>query len=143
VRIEGSWGYYDQRRALATTLGASLSASATTLTLSATGEVEVGHTLLVDQEQLFVRELVGKTATVERGMNGTTAVAHANGAALQVYEYPLVGRAATYQAAHLFRLKDAPGGFIGSPEIGTLRIAPRLHPFVVGLLDPLRRRVVG
>lgn len=82
--IVGKWGYEDRRVSL-TTLGAAISSTtATTITLSAAGSP--GMTLLIDSEQLYMTAGT-TTATVTRGVNGTTAATHSNGATVERYLY--------------------------------------------------------
>lgn len=143
VRIAGVWGYYDQRSTSSATLAEDLDASETGVDVSDGSVFGVGHTLrLPSGEQVFVTAIAGNTLTVERGANGTTAATQSNGGAIQVYRYPIVGRACLIQSAHLLRVKDAPGGMIGGAEVG-MRLAPRLHPLVAGMLERFRRRVVA
>lgn len=63
-------------------LASPLTATATTVTLSYdVAAVRVGAVIEVDSELMYVWEVVSgtKTATVERGFNGTAAVAHVSG----------------------------------------------------------------
>lgn len=63
-------------------LVSSLSATATSVSLSYDlGAIRAGAVIQVDSELMYVWEVVagGKSATVERGFNGTTAASHANG----------------------------------------------------------------
>lgn len=143
VELVGSWGFYDQRTTSTATVSGALNSSAVSVNVSSGAAFEVGQTILVDSEQMFVSAISSNTLTVERGVNGTTAATHANGAAIQVYEYPVIGRLALLQAAHLFRIKDAPGGLIGSAELGVQRVAPNFHPMVYRQLDPFRLRIVA
>ena len=48
----------------------------TTLTLSADGTVASGQTIRLDSEEMLVTALGTKSATVTRGVNGTTKVVH-------------------------------------------------------------------
>jgi hypothetical protein len=100
ARVTGSWGYGDGLRAApwdsAGITGTVETAGGTTLTLSAAG-LEAGQTILVESEQMYVSAVSDgetHTATVERGVNGTTAAAHA-AAAVAVAAYPEAARAAT------------------------------------------------
>ena len=83
----GTWGYTDDYVATGAALnGAVSSTTATAVSLSAA--VEVGWTLLVDSEAMFVFSLRGTTATVERGANGTTAATHLTAATVYRYKPP-------------------------------------------------------
>lgn len=88
VELVGRWGFW-QELASAGTLGASISSdSATSITMTAGHGIEALQTLLIDSEQVYVTAVATNTLTVERGVNGTTAATHANGATVQRYRYP-------------------------------------------------------
>lgn len=88
LTIAGTWGYCN-RTAAAGTLGAAISSTtATSVTMTAGHSVSAGMTLLVDSEQLAVTTVSGNTLTMRRGVHGTTAATHSNGAAVSAYEYP-------------------------------------------------------
>ena len=92
LAITGSWGYVDDRLPL-TTVGADQSNNATTLTVATMAAVSTGQTLWIENEQEFVRSIAAGTppaglATVERGVNGTTAAAHTNTTPIAVADYP-------------------------------------------------------
>lgn len=91
LRLTGTWGYGDGLRqspwdAKAVT-GTVATTTGTTLTLSADDIVQAGHTLLIGTEQLYVEAVATGTATVQRGVNGTTAAAHST-AAVSIASYP-------------------------------------------------------
>jgi hypothetical protein len=104
VLIDGVWGYVE---ILETTgLTVTVDDSSVSLTLDP-DQFSVGHTIKVEDEQMFIRA-VGQTAlVVKRGVNGTTPAAHA---AKPVYLYrypgPLV-QATTMQVTRLYKGKDA------------------------------------
>ena len=56
--------------------GTVATTSGTTLTLSADGAVAAGQTIRVESEEMLVTALGTLSATVTRGINGTTKVAH-------------------------------------------------------------------
>lgn len=97
VKITGTFGYGTGRDGepwRATSLTGTLdSASDSSLTLSASGGVYAGMTLKLDSEQVYVESVSGTTATVVRGVNGTTAAAHAS-SAVKVAQFPPVLEAA-------------------------------------------------
>jgi hypothetical protein len=49
----------------------------TTLTVEKEGKVEVGQTIVIDDEQLSIAAINGKNLTVTRSVNGTTDAFHA------------------------------------------------------------------
>jgi hypothetical protein len=140
VQIVGTWGYYDVRERSAAVAAEILDASETGLDVSDGTLFGVGHTLRIDNEQVFVSAITNDTLTVVRGVNGTTADAHADGAAIDVYRYPVIGEVAKEQVAHRLRIKDAPFGMVGAPDTG-MRVAPAYHPMLLRSLDPFRNRV--
>jgi len=91
LKIVGMWGYGDgfsaSPWAALDLTGTVASTTGTALTLAGGGEVAAGQTLLVGDEQVFVTAVSGSTATVSRGMNGTTAAIHA-GDTVALAQYP-------------------------------------------------------
>ncbi len=87
VSISGLWGWWRHLRRTKETASA-VDASSSEVVVSSRVDVEAGHTLLIDSEQLFVRSYAGNTLTVDRGVNGTAAAEHGGGSAIDVYEYP-------------------------------------------------------
>ncbi len=135
VEITGRWGWWRHLRPAAETLGASVDAAATSLALSRSSGVETGHTLLVGSEQLCVRGRDGDSLTVARGVNGTTAAAHADAARVWIYEYPApVVEATLLQAVRLWR---APRRAASAADAGGLDPEARL------LLSGYRKPALG
>ena len=83
-------GYQDVRTVSTTTVASGLAsdAAATTFVTSASPTIQIGQTLYIGTEHLYVTGLSGTTATVERGANGSTAAVHANSSAISVFRYP-------------------------------------------------------
>lgn len=88
--VAGTWGYQNVTAPSTTTVasGLSVGTTATTFTTSASPTISPGDTLLIESEALFVRALSGTTATVVRGVHGTTAATHADASAIATYQYP-------------------------------------------------------
>jgi hypothetical protein len=124
----GKWGYQDERSTSTTTVssGLAVDATATTFTTSATPTIAIGHTLLIGSEQLYVTGLASTTATVVRGVNGTTAAVHANSSAIDVYRYPREVRNATLLIAQRrWRARQSGvGGFVEGTGIGGGALPP-------------------
>ena len=107
-----------------------------------------GHTIRIGDEQLYVVNAVTDTAaktitlTVRRGINGTTASAHAVAAPIAVYRYPKgVAEASLLQAAVWWRERLSapfrpPEGEAGGDVDG-------VSPAVRALLNPYRRRTAA
>jgi hypothetical protein len=147
VQVTGRWGFYEVLERSAATTAAALDASATALNVSDGSLFAVGHTLLVDDEQLAVAAVDGgadgNTLTVTRGVNGTTAASHLPSAAIDVYTYPMVREAVKEQFNRWAARRDSPLGAMGSAEFGVLRLSARLDPDVQTILAPFRARRVG
>ena len=137
--LAARWGYWRHLRR-ATETATVANATTTTLTASAATDVQVGHTLLVESEQLYVEAISGTTYTVRRGVNGTTAAAHTAGSAIDFYEYPgPVVEAVLMQALRLWTRRAS--GFanqVGFADTGQLSPVAGLDRDVRQLLDPYR-----
>jgi len=93
VEIAGSWGYGDGISSSPyisdTTLSAAISSTtATTFTVTSATNLSAGHTILIDDEQIFIYSISSSTLTVERGVNGTTAATHDDSTTIYIYQYP-------------------------------------------------------
>lgn len=94
-KAEGIWGAGNLRDnapwADSGVTGTVGTTAGTALTLSAAGDIDAAHTLQLGDEQMFVSAVSSiegvTTATVERGVNGTTAAAHTS-SAVYLAEYP-------------------------------------------------------
>jgi len=88
IAVTGRWGYCEDVTPTGLVLSADVAnTTATAIVLSGAG-CEVGWTLLVDTEAMFVLAVSGNVATVERGANGTTAATHKTGAVVSRYVVP-------------------------------------------------------
>ena len=145
VQIEGQWGWWRHLKRAAETSNAIADATTTSVTVSSRTDVEAGHTLLIDSEQLYVSSYSGNTLTVVRGVNGTTAASHSGGAAIDIYEYPgQVVEATILQAARLWKRKDAAfASATGFPDTGQTRVSSRLNLDVQMLLGQYRKAALG
>ena len=113
VEVSGVWGWWQHLRRAAQTVGAAADAGTKTIDLTALqagrAEISAGHTLLIGDEQVYVRGRDGETLAVERGVNGTTAEVIAKDSPVDIYEYPAaVSEAALLLATRLWQ--DARGG---------------------------------
>jgi len=88
VSVAGVWGYSDAYAATGLTLAAAIADTTTTAVTFSASTCEVGWTLLIDSEALFVAGVSGTVATVQRGVNGTTATTHLSAAAVYRYTVP-------------------------------------------------------
>ena len=147
VEIVGEWGY----RKVTEDSGADvneaggLSATDTTLTVTDGSKFAVAQTILVDSEQLYITAIATNDLTVTRGVNGTTAATHANGADIYVFKFPgTLVEACLIQSSRLWKRKDS--GFssrVGLPQTGEFAVFRGLDPDVRQLLSPYRKPPVG
>ena len=88
------------------TLASAAGATDTTLTLSAVSSAQVNDLVQIESELVQVTAIAGATLTVQRGVHGSTAAAHALGAVV----YDLERKAAVVPFV---------SGFFGSPASGS------------------------
>jgi len=145
-RIAGTWGY--SKITHTSGLAGTLADGTTTnlvLSGSATGNIEIGHTLLINDELVYVTGITtGTLATVRRSINGSTGTIHL-GQAVNVIDYPgPVTEAVFIQLSRLWRRKDS--GFasqVGMPETGMMMSwRGSLDPDVKTLLASYRKLIV-
>lgn len=140
VRITGTWGYYDQRKAATNVPATAIDATQKSVTITGSTNIHPGQTIRLGAEQMFVEERSTGTLTVKRAVNGTTGATHSSNSTMSVYEYPIVDRACLFQSEMDFRGKDAPLGIAAGDNGGQImRAGTGLHPFTRRLLDNLFR----
>lgn len=92
LKITGAWGYGDGTGSnpwkSTTTTVTIADASTSSATAAAANRIFPGDTLLLGSEQVYVETVESTALTVVRGVNGTTAAAHAGVAALRAV-YPM------------------------------------------------------
>ena len=145
VQIAGQWGWWRHLKRANETANAIADATTESVTVSSRTDVEAGHTLLIDSEQVYVKSYAANTLTVVRGVNGTTAASHSSGVAIDIYEYagPVV-EAAIIQTSRLWRRKDgAFGGTGGLPGGGGAAVSAGIDPDVALLLGQYRKLPLG
>ena len=138
VEVSGVWGWWQHLRRASQVVNAAADADATTLTVSASQqdrtEIAAGHTLLIGDEQVYVRASDSGTLTVERGVNGTTAADITLGTSIAIYEYPPpASEAALLLAARMWRgalggVDDWQAGEIGMDSDISLLLSPYRKP---------------
>ena len=120
VQIAGEWGWSRRLRREGETTGAVADAAAREVRLSGGSGASPGHTLLIGEEQVYLREARGEALVVDRGVNGTEASAHDAGTAVYVFEYPgPVVEAALLQTVRLWRLTSGGGDSEGRAVLDT------------------------
>lgn len=140
ISITGTWGYSNVTLPTGTTVASGLAAdaTATTFTTSASPALSPGMTLLIGTEQLYLYALSGITATVVRGVNGTTAAVHADASTIARYSYD--SRVVeTAKALFVRRWKSRDAGADGSDGGGQVPgVMPRESEDTI-----IRRRLAG
>jgi len=144
LEITGIWGYEETKDDSGDTVQDNpLSASATTLNVTSGENFAVGHTLKIEDEQLYITAIVTNALTVKRGVNGTTAASHALATKIYIYTYPdPIIQACLIQTLRWYRGRDAAWG----DEVGIeakMKFGFEPHPSVRVLLNPYRRIVGG
>lgn len=139
VEIAGVWGYWLDTLAIGTIAAAIATTTTTSVTMTAGHGLEVGNTVLIDSEQLYITAVSTNTLTVERGVNGTTAATHLILASVALYRYPgPIVEALRVQANRIFQRVHAPFGVVGSAEMGTATMIARIDPDVKALISRYR-----
>ena len=140
VRVSGQWGWWRHLRPVGSAAKAVADANAATLELAEGSEAQVGQTLLVGSEQMYVEARQSDVLTVRRGVNGTTATTHDLGAQVSVFEYPPpVSEAAMTLAAMFWQRNDSARDDLGArrgPSGG-------IDPLAAFLLSPYRKPALG
>jgi len=144
IEIIGSFGYADNLTPYISvgTLGVAItSTTATSATMTTGHSVEAGHTILIDNEQMFVSAVSTNTLTIKRGMNGTTAATHLINVTVSAYEYPMpITQACLITAMRAFKRKDSAfQDMVGSPETGQIIMSKGVDPDVVETIKEYRR----
>ncbi len=141
VEITGVFGFGDGVSATpyATSGGTGTVATAagTTLTLSASDLVIAGQTIKIGSEQMYVQSVTTTSATVKRGVNGTTAAAH-SAATIYVYEYPMpIYESCLITALRAWKRKDSAFmDILGNADTGAI-------PVIKGLDPDVKQRLLG
>ena len=148
VEIEGIFGYGDGLSATpyrnstdATT--DNLSDTATSIGVTDADNFSPGQIGLLSAEQVYISgyDTSGETITIERGVNGTTAVGHNAGTGIYIYEYPWdLVHACLIQTMRWYKRKDsAYQDIVGIPEMGTFVTSKGLDPDVKMILGQYRK----
>jgi len=137
LEITGTWGYTEavEDTGAQTDFG---DATGTSMLINVNDAVAPGQTLRIQSEQLYVRSGSGASFIVDRGVNGTTATAHASPTTLYRYTYvPEVREAALIIAGRLWaRRQTSYSNVIANPVVGQFEVYKQVDPDVVELLYP-------
>lgn len=88
LTILGSWGWQNETINGDTLNGSVDNTTNTIVKTNGDADINAGDTMLIDSEQLYVREKNGTNLTVLRGVNGTTAATHIDGTGIDVFIHP-------------------------------------------------------
>ena len=143
--ISGTWGF---RQVTKNSTQNGTLADGTTGTLVFDGgtiNIEVGQTLLIDSEQLYIKSKSGTSGQVDRAQNGSTGTAHTN-SDVMIIQYPgEIAEATFIQTSRLWKRKDS--GFadqLGFPETGQLTVFQGpLDKDMINLIAPYKKLPLG
>ncbi len=117
VRVAGLWGWWLHLRLASESLAAAVTDAGAEITVTARTDVQAGHTIRIGSEYMYVRSYDGDRLEVTRGANGTTAAAHDQNVAIDIFEYPSgIAEAVIIQATRLLRLGDGTFGAQPGPR---------------------------
>lgn len=144
VEIVGRWGFTDETEAVEASgtaiTGTLADATDLTLAVSADADLAVGQTLKLEDEQVYISGGTTSPFTVVRGVNGTTAAAHAAVAVNRYVYVPQVREATLILAARLWKRRDTSyANVIAQEAVGRFEVFKQFDPDVVTMLSPLVR----
>ena len=117
LQIVGVWGWQDVVTARTTIAGAIGSETETTFMAADGSLLAVGQTVRINSEDFYITQIAANTVTVVRGVNGSTASAHAAADTVSVVEYPPdVIETCLQLASNRWSEREAGGDRIGSIE---------------------------
>ena len=141
VQIAGMFGYGNGTSSTpylsaTTTNDGSFGASDTDFTATAGANLNIGETILIDSEQMYITNISSNTITIQRGMNGPTGASHSTGATVNVYKYPQEVENACYlQAGRIYRRWDTSyATTLGAPDMSPFEVSTNLDGDVQRLL---------
>ena len=140
--LAGRWGWAESTRTATETLNEVLDTTEVGVDVSARADIEIGHTILIESEQMYVESYSSNTLTVRRAVNGTTAATHATALAISIIEYPSdVREAIIIEASRMWAMKNSSfASSVGFPDTGQVQVfGGQLQPRSRSLLDPYRR----
>ncbi len=141
VQIAGKWGYrahFVDAAARVSNFGKVWTAASRSMIVDDDTQLQAGHTILVDREQIFVKQVGANVLNVVRGLNGTMPANHQDGAPLRVLQYPAeVTEATILLAVDRWRRRD--GAISGIAQNGSKTDFYDASNDVVKLLAAYRR----
>lgn len=150
VKMTGVFGHGDGESATpyydSGITGTVATTNGTSLTLSAEGTIQAGHTIRCESEQMYVSAVSSngsKTATVERQVNGTTAATHTT-KALYIYRYPgPITEAVLLFATAWWKQRENPTTFMAGDSVtGQYTISKDIDRIIEGRIDHHIKRYI-
>lgn len=149
IRIAGVWGYSNEVEATGQTVAntTQIAADGTVLEVARDHGLDPGETLVIEDEQVAVTGVgAAGNATqvvIQRGLNGTTAAAHANGTAIYRRVYPADAVGACQTRLRVMWHAEFGGGATGNDIQWTGQGNYELTPAWVKSLRKFQIRNVG
>ena len=110
VSVTGRWGYRSHVVSLdayTDDSGSPASKASKSIKVDDARNIAAGHTILVDHEQMFVRQVGASVLNVERGVNGSMAAEHLDGSLIKAVQFPAeVVEATVLTAVDRWRRRD-------------------------------------
>lgn len=142
-RMTGTFGYSHVRIDGGRNTSASIDSTSTVIDFDASGTaVEIGQTVLIDDEWMFIRNIAGTAMTVDRAVNGSTAATHTATSNINVVQYPgPVQEAVLIQTSRIWkRTESAFTNLVGLDQTGQVAVFQGgLDGDVKALLQPYRK----
>lgn len=142
LEVVGKFGYWEETQATGNTVAApGVDADDTALPVSGVTNLSPGQTYLLGSEQVYHESGTASPITVRRGVNGTTAAAHAAAVAIYRYRYPRpIEQATIMNALRLFKRREsAYANVVASTDVGTYSIFKGIDPDIAKMLSRYRR----
>lgn len=149
TNVVGLWGYHDDPDNRWEDSGddvaddPSISATATSLTVTDADNFEVGQTIKMGTEQCYISasNTTTNVLTIERGLNGTTAAIHLKDVDIYIYRPMFSVRHATELiVAQLYKMRDSmPWGRIEYIDVGTIQQVAGVPEIAKDMLSRYRR----
>lgn len=144
MEIAGRWGFIEDTE----DTGAIVDddpyvADTTVLNVLAGGGalLDVGQTLLIEDEQFYVEAISTDAVTVAPAVNGTTAAEHIKATAISRFVYvPNIREAALILASRMWKRREVGyANVFANPIVGTFETFKRTDPDVASLLEEFVR----
>ncbi|MGB1285062.1 MAG: hypothetical protein ACPG7F_00900 [Aggregatilineales bacterium] len=120
--LTGTWGYHENPSAMWQNSGdtvqdSPLSSSSTSLNVASGTVFEIYQYIRIGSEYLFITDRSTNTLTVTRGVNGTTAAEHANGAQIdQLQTYATAAEATRRRVVYLHQNPSEQRRIVALPD---------------------------